>query len=81
MLTLLFCTLNKLEMTDETELFNDIMDGTQEEFNQDVEDTSIIEIDEGLAKWEEFAIIAEEHFMILNRYNKNPKKIIGNKIN
>ena len=49
------------------------------EFESDEND--IVDVDEQLLKWEEFAIIVEEHFISLERFNRNPKRTVENTIN
>lgn len=62
-------------------MLSSIMSGTpkEEHFVPEDED-EVTEVDEDLIHWEEFALMMEEHLLIVDRFNKNPKKIVGNKI-
>ena len=44
------------------------------------EDEDVVELDEQLLKWEEFAIIVEEHFLALERFDQMPNKTVHNTI-
>ena len=58
-----------------TILNNDIISSSSSDDDEDV-----VELDEQLLKWEEFAIITEEHFLALERFDQMPNKTVHNTI-